>query len=632
MKQDIVNKLTALSLYVHQELQVIISQVLDDKEHAPPVIETPEPDVESVSTYANVFAMINSEDLVDGEIVTTASYYEQGDKGGASYLITTKYTDYSIPLLGGLHAVYQDSNTFDIRKFGIKNSATLDQTQDIKRMRNYADSREYVIDFHGFSIMTPDDNAGLSGGQSIINGLWFNHLHCIQNLFIANDKTKRLESGKCCIIFTPIENPTEIGVFKLLNVTFDAWVDNVQAFPDNYSNWGDGLRMGFIALPRNGKKSFIDWGVGKENVSNINFEFENINFASMAYSYSITVSNIRCRSVKVKGLRGDTHLGVNFDAVNFYAEDVAMRVRYDRVEKGRMMVSDVFHTEPEHSNPYKDGITFVHDLISLDNCHATAIDHDGSATSGQLLWTSPLRPTIYKNIKVNNCSGNVELMRPVATHENVEITNCKKHIWLSLQSTTVGKVKISNSNVERIRKTNTGNIQPAYKSTVELWEFDNVDFAHRWFYDVVRSTPAIKKVTFNNIRLNYDVNLRTPFIDRTNIEHIVITNSELPNVRSGLIRNSANIKKLELDNVGFDKLDDSNLVNLVYTDNTSDTDMTLNNIRINSHGRGTRFSMSGRARLSNITSDYPVRVRLPTDLDAKNGRLAGSNKLEVIEA
>ncbi|MCV9956285.1 hypothetical protein OIN77_19085, partial [Acinetobacter baumannii] len=59
-------------------------------------------------------------------------------------------TDYSIALNNGLHAVFNDS--FDIRKFGIVNNATLDQTAELARMVAYADT---IAEAHMWAIDKP---------------------------------------------------------------------------------------------------------------------------------------------------------------------------------------------------------------------------------------------------------------------------------------------------------------------------------------------------------------------------------------------------------------------------------------------------------------------------------------------
>ena len=68
--------------------------------------------IKTVETIADLLTIQN---LKGGQIVRTKGYHSIFDDGGATYLISSTATDYSIPLANGLHAVFRD--TFDIRKF-----------------------------------------------------------------------------------------------------------------------------------------------------------------------------------------------------------------------------------------------------------------------------------------------------------------------------------------------------------------------------------------------------------------------------------------------------------------------------------------------------------------------------------
>ena len=286
--------------------------------------------------YHTVLAMIADETLTDGKIVATKGYHNIFDDGGAIYLISAEATDYSIPLANGLHAVFRDS--FDIRKFGIQDNATLDQTESFKRMIAYADTREYEIDFHNFSIMTPlMSDMGFNSIQ--FKGMIFNHVHKLKNLKIANNKTTQLQQNTCQIVFLPKTNVSVETLFELDNVVFDPYVADHNITGGSY----DGNMHGFIAHPH--IDSGIIWWRTKTMYS---FKFKNITFASAAISYNLTPSAIYAERVIVENCSGD-YIGLfcNHFANKLEVDGCYGVYRDDLRAAGRALVTSLLHEEPE---------------------------------------------------------------------------------------------------------------------------------------------------------------------------------------------------------------------------------------------------------------------------------------------
>ena len=70
---------------------------------------------DSIFFHNTVDAMVADESITNGKAVATKGYHNIFDDGGATYLISSTATNFSIPLSNGLHAVFSD--VFDIRKF-----------------------------------------------------------------------------------------------------------------------------------------------------------------------------------------------------------------------------------------------------------------------------------------------------------------------------------------------------------------------------------------------------------------------------------------------------------------------------------------------------------------------------------
>ena len=581
-------------------------------------------DQKTTRTFKKIADLVADTKLKNGQYVNTLSYNTTGDGGGAFYLVSNTATDYSIPLANDLHAVFSDS--FDIRKFGIRDSATLDQSAELLRMRNYADSREYVIDFHGFSIMTPDILAGVAGGIQNIgaaNGLWFENVHKIKNVVFYNDKAKRLNTGKCQLIFCPTVIPTTDKIFVLDNVTFDPWVDNYQAFTDDYAGQYDGMRHGFFIHPKNGWNTLFDVNQ-KDYSTNYHLVIKNVKFLSSAYSYNITQAGLRFRSVTVDGLHGDAILGLNLDCVELRVKNSSCNVRYDLVETGRLMVSDFFHYEPEHSGEYdtfKEGLIFNYDLIDLDNCRVTSISKEGLAKkSGQLVKTHPIGISHFKDIKINNCNGNAEFIGSTASYDNTEVTNCKDHIWVAYhQGATVGSVSIKNSIYGFKSPTNTliGTFLTGAGTTVDTFEFKEVEFLDWIGYAEGKNLAKVNHFTLDNVKIP-NTKTRSSFINNIEISNVEVINTDDDKIGAFLLRDIYDPKTIELSNLKLMGLTYSELITAKYTNAANGTVLNINDVKASKTSNVASFRLCGVVNQTNVESNVALSSTPPLDGSGTN--------------
>ncbi|MDQ8959178.1 hypothetical protein [Acinetobacter baumannii] len=406
--------------------------------------------------YHTVLAMIADESLTDGKVVATKGYHNIFDDGGAIYLISSVATDYSIPLANGLHAVFRD--TFDIRKFGIRDNETLDQTEYLQRMVAYADTRVYEIDFHNYSIMTPKTITHVRTGnpQGIgIQGLAFRHTHHIKNLSISNDKSVQLQKRTVNILFCPDDDVDTPQTFKLSNIVFDPYVEN--HVPYSGVDFYDGCIHGFMAHPS--ATSTLDSTM--VYATNYSFEFENIHFQSPAYSYNITTSAVFSRSVKMKSLTGDyLALYYNFHSYNLEINDLHGTYRDDMLENGRNVVKTLVHYEPElrghpsaaygewrmsnlsvkRKSDGKEWWAFkVHQYG--DGHFIKKIDFSSIVGTIHFYATSPLSSTI-ESLVVSNSSNELIL-------GNINFTSVKL-INFTLTSGTVGGFMLDSTNINEL--------------------------------------------------------------------------------------------------------------------------------------------------------------------------------------
>lgn len=373
--------------------------------------------------YATVADMVSDPYLKDGVIVGTKGYYQQHDDGGAIYLISISPTDYSIPLDNGLHAVFRD--TFDIRKFGIRNDATLNQTSEIVRMIAYADSRIYEIDFHNYCLMTPkswnwvatrgvlqNTTKPFVSSNSQVMGMTFNYCHKLKNLKIAHDKTTRLNTAHNLINFLPLENPNTEQWFVLENVSFDAWVSNYQPFTEDYLGNYDGMRHGLFCHPATGS-TIKAWD---ETPTNISFSFINVNFESAAYSYNITTSAIHAKTVKFENLTGNfAGLYLNYMAQYLIGDKLVAKKYRNLIETGRSMVGNAIHYEAELTNRIA---TF--ELVDLNNI--SAFDSSTGLPASTFVYKN-LGTTSIKTFRLRNNEGHARLEGVSVTDITVEETN-----------------------------------------------------------------------------------------------------------------------------------------------------------------------------------------------------------------
>ncbi|MGL5280730.1 MAG: hypothetical protein ACRC8W_03115 [Plesiomonas shigelloides] len=348
----------------------------------------------SITHYATASDMI-SEASISGIIAATSGYYSPADGGGGMYYISQSDPGYGIPTSKGLFAVLCDD--FDIRKFGIISSPTLDQSDSIKIMSKCADAiGEYEIDFHNFNLMTPTTLHFTTGRNAQIRGMGFNKPHKIKNLIIANNKSVQLVSGTSPILFLP-KDPAGVGEFSLENVTFDPYVANYLIV----SGEGDGMMFGFHAMwhPEAGQS----WPASSRFLTGYSFSFSNINFLSPAVSYNLSCHDFFSKRITASDLRGD-YWGIYLvhHTETLIAADVNGIFRNDlHTPSGRLLVTNLIHEESEIAD---DGV-ITRKLVSID-------DSSCYKKSGEI-------HTVYKchrigtvtinEILVKNCDGKIEI-------------------------------------------------------------------------------------------------------------------------------------------------------------------------------------------------------------------------------
>lgn len=387
--------------------------------------------------YNTVADMVADTKLKAGKAIITHGYWSANDGGGARYLIKDTATEYSIPVANGLHAVFADS--FDIRKFGIRNNATLNQTKEIERMCRYADiSGTYEIDFLSYSLQVPKTRTmttqwGIDtwNGQKIggVMGMAFEKVHKLKNLFITHDKTVRLETAMCMILFTPLADAPYEQWFKFDNVTFDAWVDNYQPLTDNYLGNGDGFRHGFIAVPKKGAVGIAD---SQLTPCNYSFDFSNIRFASPAYSYNLLCC-LHAKTTKFNNLTGD-YLGLYLHPItqNLIGSNIQSVYRDDLRENNRTIVTNAIHVEAEFGG--KNVTQKMIDVSNISSIRKTT----GKAYSAFVYHC--LAKLTIDSVSFNNMEGYVGFGAYGENYINVNkvnYTNCTRDNALQLINCSV---------------------------------------------------------------------------------------------------------------------------------------------------------------------------------------------------
>lgn len=552
--------------------------------------------------YDTVADMVADTKLKADKAVITHGYWSANDGGGARYLIKDTATDYSIPVANNLHAVFADS--FDIRKFGIVSSATQDQTTNLVRMRNYADTRVYMIDFLNFDIVVPNSNAGIYGRSSVANGLWFEQAHHIKNLNITIDKSIRLETGKCCLIFCPTVNPSAIQEVVYENITLDCWNDNYQPFTENYLGAYDGMRHGIFIHPKDYRvfrPQLVDY------TSNYIFKFINIKFKSQAYSYNITQAGVRSKQVIAENISGDCFLMINLDTMNLYARKIDANVRFDKLETGRKMVMNSIHFEPEHTG--KTGLTA--ELVYIDECSSMRTNTDDTQEKGQLLWITALGETRYAKVAINNSTGTASLQSNLATYDLLEVTNCKNGIWLSCNNTIINNVTVKNSVIQKYKN------NPGYVPPFDLVAITNLNFIDTrfdiGFFDYADATkPVVQNVLLEKCTAPNSTN-STALFTATNWKNIIIRACDFSN-HVYVLRHCMAIDTLKIESSKLGKVVSDVSINIRYYDATQSTVTKV----INSEIIG-KIGQSGTLNYVNCYGDKVSLGTLPGGSDVQLG-------------
>ena len=514
--------------------------------------------------YNTVADMVADTKLKVGKAVITHGYYTPNDGGGARYLIKDTATDYSIPIANNLHAVFADS--FDIRKFGIRNSATLDQTTEIQRMVNYADTRVYEIDFLNFSLMTP--KIWTEVAHKSVMGLTFLQAHKIKNLFITHDKTKRLENGHNLINFLPIKNPAFEIYFALENVTFDAWNSNYQPRTENYLGWYDGMRHGLFCHPH--KDSDIpQWG---HTPSNYSFSFKNIRFSSPAYSYNMTTSAVFSKNTHVENVEGEfLGLYLNFHTKHLHVENMHGLHRGDYLETGRLMVQNLLHYEAELGAVGN----VVFDSVYVENASCYSIPSSGSIADKEI-WSVFKWSTIGTGNTLNKATfinvNGTNVIERIAVNEvvykdsdrmsfnlyestntsdklpNITIDNCIIYnipssfgavVFLAI--VPLNKLKISKSTFYTAICINGG------QSSINKLTLEDVEFKGDLEYAIGRGAYTIKELNMDGVTV----------FDKSMIYGMSVENTIANNVR---LINTSNDKTKPVGSVFFNSNSASTLV------------------------------------------------------------------------
>ncbi len=388
--------------------------------------------------YRTVTEMVADVKLTDGVIVGTKGYHDASDKGGATYLISTTPTSYSIPLANGLHAVFND--VFDVRKFGLRDDPTfaIDQTEEIRRMINYADNRIYEIDFHGLRIKTPEIVSHTSNRAVTFRGMPFHKVHTLKNLELRHNRGADLTlEGLIGIGFYPKSVSDVSGLFKLSNVKFDPILQNYSTAIGE----SDAAFIGFHASPH------PDWGYSMWNVQDpqefpIDFDFQDIDFKSPAMSYNISVSAWKSRKITWNNLTGDfLGLYVFPFATKITGDSIRSVYRNDLHTVDRALVISAVRFEPETGSAGHATI----DLLDLSNIDCK--DNNGNLARGFSSYMTNY--VIIKDLRFKNFNSYASVVTGInndgrvikATIDNVsgynfnslitelDVNNCDSKPW-----------------------------------------------------------------------------------------------------------------------------------------------------------------------------------------------------------
>ena len=501
--------------------------------------------------YNTVADMVADTKLKAGKAVITHGYYTPNDGGGARYLIKDTATDYSIPVANNLHAVFADS--FDIRKFGIRNSATLDQTTEIQRMCRYVDiSGTYEIDFLGFNLMTPKITHYFTGRTTLV-GMGFRKVHHLKNLIIANNKTEQLVAGTSPILFLP-DDLNGSGKFKLSNIKFDSYVSN---FALTNNGEADGYMCGFVVEWH--KDS--NWVYPNSNwpVSNYDIELDDIEFLSPAISYNLACAGIFTRNLKANNVRGDywglmlVHHTYNLDANNIrgvFRDDL-------HTPSGRLLVTNLIHEEAEIA----DNGVITRNNISVKN-------------SSCYKKTDSSSHVVYKCHRIGSITINNFLAdNNIGRHEFYAGDNetDKKRL-------TIKKLEIKNIELAKYYD---------FYCLIEVASFTNIN---------VMESNIIDHAIFGSLTVDGVKVLKRAL----SLAYGIVDNLIVKNIEScldetyGVVRSGAVIKNIELTNVtcNQDKLIDCSFDNIKLENVRSNITKSLTNFISSTSGNAVSFTIN----------------------------------------
>ena len=496
-------------------------------------------------TYGTVAAMLSDVKLKSGQVVITKGYYEELDGGEARYTISSTPTDYSIPLNNGLHALFNDA--FDIRRFGIRNNPTLNQTVEIERMCAYADRFVYEIDFLGFHIQVPKTRTmttqwGIKPYGGVM-AMRFAQAHKIKNLTLSHDKTVQLQNCMCMILFAPLRDAPYEQWFKLENVTFDAWVDNYQKYTDNYLGNGDGFRHGFISVPQLGAVGIEDSQITPCNYS---FEFTNIHFSSPAYSYNL-IPALHARNIKFNNLSGE-YIGLYLLHIcqRLVGSNMEVVYRDDLLETNREVVRNAIHAEAEYG-----GKKNHRELIDVSNI--SSIKKTTGAPWSAFVFMD-LGVNEIDRINFNDMQGFVGLYGET-TATNVNYFNCQKPNGFVM----AGKFKISdtlhiknwilNSNAPSGSFGNTA--IPIWNPYIKKLLIEDSDIGLPLSADyIVGDSRTIDEIVFNRVRINSKDDFMRD--NKLSVKHFELNDITITNEKAFIVCKfeTANIKNITFEGAG----------------------------------------------------------------------------------
>lgn len=425
--------------------------------------------------FVNTVTEMISKKLKNGDVVKTLGYNNLFDNGGAFYVISSTATDYSIPLNNGSHAVFND--TFDIRKFGIVDDPSFTKVQDsnLTRMCRYADKYSYVVDFHNFSIKTPQTLFYPTGRGIQYRGLGFNKLHEIKNVNMAHNvgDTQQAE-GLTHIMIKFLSYDDIKGELRFSNITLDGIIQNYITVVGESDAGFNG-----ILIETHGLESTL-WQQSNHRVFPLDIYYDNINFKTPCMSYAISASGFKSRKIVGRDIRGElVGLGafVYAEHLDFY--NIDMIYRNDLHTAGRELVRSVIHVEAEM------GEGGVADIATIKLNNIKAVDSDGipslaffTYSRGALNVGSVEFADIDGNIRFDHIglnSGkvkklaftNVGFISLICDVVDINITNAKIKYWsmtnlsnngqveyFPFEACNFGSLTINSSNVEGVASPN----------------------------------------------------------------------------------------------------------------------------------------------------------------------------------